>query len=54
MGNRRKEVKWFVVDFDMINEELYRRNLDADNIISINQCEVPSYSEKGKVIIYYK
>ena len=54
----RKEVKYFVSEFDRINENLENRGLDADCIINIIHCELSNslydFGKKAQVIVYYK
>ena len=49
------EVKYFVGEFDRINEGLENRSLNADNVISIIPFDSPyDISKKQLIIVYYK
>ena len=54
----KKEVKYFVGEFDRINEGLENRGLNADNVINIIHLELSNspcdIGKKQQVIVYYK
>lgn len=53
-----KEVKYFVGEFDRINEGLENRSLSANNVISmipfVLSDSPADFGEKQLVIVYYK
>lgn len=49
-----REVKYFVVNFDKINEGLKFRSIDADSVINIVHVDPDSLVVKQQVIVYYK
>jgi hypothetical protein len=53
-----KEVKYFVGEFDRINEGLENRSLNADNVISIIPLPLSNspydIGQKQQVVVYYK
>lgn len=51
---KKKEVKYFISEFDRINEALENRKLDANAIINILQLPLDVYGNKGTVLVYYK
>lgn len=50
--DKKKEVKYFISEFDRINEGLQNRNLDADAVINILQ--LPDTGQKGTCLVYYR
>jgi len=51
---KKKEVKYFIGEFDRINEGLENRNIDADAVINILQLELGDSGQKGTVLVYYR
>lgn len=52
--NKKKEVKYFISEFDRINEGLQNRNMDADAVINILQLPLGDNGQKGTCLIYYR
>jgi len=52
--DEKKQVKYFIGEFDRINEGLENRNLDADAVINILQLSLGADGQKGTVLVYYK
>lgn len=54
----KKEVKYFVSDFDKINEGLEMIELDADAVINIINIPLSKsdydFGKKQQVLVYYK
>lgn len=50
----KKEVKYFISEFDRINEGLQNRNLDADAVINILQLPLDDTGHKGSCLVYYR
>ena len=50
----KKQVKYFIGEFDRINEGLKHRNLNADDVINILQLPLGDNGQKGTVLVYYK
>ena len=52
--DKKKEVKYFISEFDRINEGLQNRNLDADAVINILQLPLGDAGQKGTCLVYYR
>ena len=52
--DKKKQVKYFIGEFDRINEGLENRNLDADAVINILQLPLGDNGQKGTVLVYYR
>ena len=52
--DKKKEVKYFISEFDRINEGLQNRNLDADAVINILQLPLDDSGQKGTCLVYYR
>ena len=52
--NKNKQVKYFIGEFDRINEGLENRNLNADAVINILQLPPGDNDKKSMVLVYYK
>jgi hypothetical protein len=52
--DKKKEVKYFISEFDRINEGLQNRNLDADAVINILQLPLGDTGQKGTCLVYYR
>ena len=52
--DKKKEVKYFISEFDRINEALENRKLDADAVINILRLPPLDDGNKGTVLVYYK
>ena len=52
--DKKKEVKYFISEFDRINEGLQNRNLDADAVINILQIPLGDTGQKGTCLVYYR
>ena len=50
----KKQVKYFIGEFDRINEGLEHRNLDADAVINILELELGDNGQKETVLVYYR
>ena len=54
MNTKKKEVKYFIGEFDRINEGLQNRNLDADAVINILQLPLSNDEQKEIYLVYYR
>ena len=52
--DKKKEVKYFISEFDRINEGLQNRKLDADAVINILQLPLGDNGQKGTCLVYYR
>lgn len=50
--DKKKKVKYFISEFDRINEGLRNRNLDADAVINILQLSIGDDYQKGTCLVY--
>ena len=52
--DKKKEVKYFISEFDRINEGLLNRNLDADAVINILELLLGGNGQKRTCLVYYR
>ena len=51
---KKKEVKYFISEFDRVNEGLNNRNLDADSVINIIQLPLSDPNHEVTCLVYYR